>query len=40
MAIQIEFCFDFASPYSYLAATQLPALVAGTGVEIVYQPLS
>jgi 2-hydroxychromene-2-carboxylate isomerase len=38
MAIQIEFYFDFASPYSYLAATQLPALVAGTGAEIVYRP--
>jgi 2-hydroxychromene-2-carboxylate isomerase len=30
MASQIEFCFDFASPYSYLAATQLPALTAAT----------
>jgi 2-hydroxychromene-2-carboxylate isomerase len=36
MAIQIEFYFDFASPYSYLAATQLPALIADTGDEIVY----
>ena len=38
MASQIEFCFDFASPYSYLAATQLPALTAATGAEIVYRP--
>ena len=38
MASQIEFYFDFASPYSYLAATQLPALSAGTGAEIVYRP--
>jgi len=38
MASQIEFCFDFASPYSYLAATRLPALTAATGAEIVYRP--
>jgi 2-hydroxychromene-2-carboxylate isomerase len=38
MASQIEFCFDFASPYSYLAATQLPALSAATCAEIVYRP--
>jgi 2-hydroxychromene-2-carboxylate isomerase len=38
MAIQIEFYFDFASPYSYLAATQLPALTERTGAAIVYRP--
>jgi hypothetical protein len=38
MASQIEFYFDFASPYSYLAATQLPALTAATGTQIVYRP--
>jgi 2-hydroxychromene-2-carboxylate isomerase len=38
MASQIEFYFDFASPYSYLAATQLPALTAATGAEIVHRP--
>jgi 2-hydroxychromene-2-carboxylate isomerase len=38
MASQIEFHFDFASPYSYLAATQLPALMAATGAQIVYRP--
>jgi len=31
MASQIEFCFDFASPYSYLAATRLPALTSAIG---------
>ena len=31
MASQIEFCLDSASPYSYLAATQLPALTSDTG---------
>jgi 2-hydroxychromene-2-carboxylate isomerase len=38
MASQIEFYFDFASPYSYLAASQLPALCAATGADIVYRP--
>jgi 2-hydroxychromene-2-carboxylate isomerase len=39
MAIQIEFYFDFVSPYSYLAATQLPGLIETTGAEIVYSPI-
>jgi 2-hydroxychromene-2-carboxylate isomerase len=34
----IDFYFDFASPYSYLAATQLPAVAARTGAKIVYKP--
>ena len=38
MAIQIEFYFDFVSPYSYLAATQLSGLIEATGAEIVYRP--
>ena len=38
MAIQLAFHFDFASPYSYLAATQLPALTERTGAEIVCRP--
>jgi 2-hydroxychromene-2-carboxylate isomerase len=38
MAIPIEFYFDFVSPYSYLAATQLPALIERTSAEIVYRP--
>ena len=38
MTIQIEFYFDFVSPYSYLAATQLPALTERTGAEIVFRP--
>lgn len=38
MTSQIEFYFDFASPYSYLAATQLRALTAATGAEIAYRP--
>jgi 2-hydroxychromene-2-carboxylate isomerase len=31
MASLIEFCFDFARPCSYLAATQLPSLTSATG---------
>jgi hypothetical protein len=38
MARQIELYFDFASPNSYLAATQLPVLAAVTRAQIVYRP--
>ena len=34
----VEFYFDFSSPYSYLAATQLPDLAARTGAKIEYRP--
>ncbi|MCK6586301.1 MAG: 2-hydroxychromene-2-carboxylate isomerase [Polyangiaceae bacterium] len=34
----IEFFFDFSSPYSYLAATQLPAIAARTGASIEWKP--
>jgi 2-hydroxychromene-2-carboxylate isomerase len=35
----IEFFFDLSSPYSYLAATQLPALAARAGTAIVWKPV-
>jgi 2-hydroxychromene-2-carboxylate isomerase len=35
---QIEFFFDFPSPYSYLASTQLPQLAAEHDVSIAYRP--
>jgi len=35
---QLEYFFDYVSPFSYLADTQLPALVERTGAEIVYRP--
>ena len=38
MPRQIDFYFDFVSPYSYLATTQFPRLRADTGAEIVYTP--
>ena len=34
----IEFHFDFVSPYSYLASTQLPAFARQHAAEIVYKP--
>lgn len=38
MTRAIEFYFDFVSPYSYLACTQLPGLARQYGAEIVYKP--
>jgi len=35
---RIEYFFDYVSPYAYLADTQLSALAARTGAEIVYRP--
>lgn len=39
MAKQIEFYFDYGSPFSYLADTQLPALARRAGAELVYRPI-
>lgn len=38
MATPIEFYFDIASPYTYLASTQLDALGDRLGVEVVWRP--
>ena len=38
MAKQVEFYFDFVSPTTYLAYTQLPKIAQRTGAEIVYKP--
>ena len=35
----IEFFFDFGSPTTYLAHTQLPRLAAETGATLVYKPM-
>jgi 2-hydroxychromene-2-carboxylate isomerase len=35
----IEFCFDFGSPTSYLAYTQLPRIAAETGATLDYKPM-
>lgn len=34
-----EFYFDIVSPASYLAWTQIPALVKETGAEVIYRPM-
>jgi 2-hydroxychromene-2-carboxylate isomerase len=35
----MEFFFDYGSPFSYLADTQLPGIAARTGASIVYRPM-
>ncbi|MBR0954908.1 2-hydroxychromene-2-carboxylate isomerase [Bradyrhizobium canariense] len=40
MSKQIEFYFDFGSPYSYLAQTQFNKLAADTKATIVYMPIN
>jgi len=35
----VEFYFDFGSPTTYLAYTQLPAIAAECGAEIVWRPM-
>lgn len=39
MTKTVEFYFDLSSPYSYLAATQLPAIAERTGAKILYKPV-
>jgi 2-hydroxychromene-2-carboxylate isomerase len=39
MAKRVEFFFDYGSPFSYLADTQLPAIARRTGAEMVYRPI-
>jgi 2-hydroxychromene-2-carboxylate isomerase len=38
MTRRIDFYFDFPSPYSYLAHTQLPAIAAEHGATVAYHP--
>jgi len=35
----IEFWFDFGSPTTYLAHTQLPRIAAETGAQLAYKPM-
>ena len=35
----IEFWFDFGSPTTYLAHTQLPRIARETGVQLIYKPM-
>jgi 2-hydroxychromene-2-carboxylate isomerase len=39
MGKQVEFYFDFGSPYSYLAYKALPAIAAAHGAEIMWRPM-
>ncbi|WP_444437143.1 2-hydroxychromene-2-carboxylate isomerase [Pseudomonas sp. A6] len=39
MSKSVEFYFDFGSPTSYLAYTQLPSICAEAGAELVYRPV-
>lgn len=39
MSKTLEFFFDLGSPATYLAYTQLPALCAQTGAQLIYQPM-
>ena len=39
MSKTVEFFFDFGSPASYLAWTQLPQLCAAHGAALVYRPM-
>jgi 2-hydroxychromene-2-carboxylate isomerase len=36
---QVEFLFDYGSPFSYLASTQMPLLAERTDATIVYRPI-
>ena len=39
MTTQVEFYFDFGSPTSYLAWTQLPRVAAAAGASVVWRPM-
>ena len=39
MAKPLEFFFDYVSPFSYLADTQLPVLLEKTDAGILYKPI-
>jgi 2-hydroxychromene-2-carboxylate isomerase len=39
MARELEFFFDYGSPFSYLADSQLKGLAERTGARVVYRPM-
>ena len=39
MQKQVEFYFDFGSPYSYLAYKALPTIAAARGAQILWRPM-
>jgi 2-hydroxychromene-2-carboxylate isomerase len=38
MTKSVEFFYDYASPFSYFADCQLPAIAARRGAQIIYRP--
>lgn len=40
MSEEIEFFFDFGSPYSWLATVKLPGMAKAAGAKIAYRPVS
>lgn len=40
MPKEVEFFFDFGSPYSWLSMSKLPEIVANAGAEVIYRPIS
>jgi 2-hydroxychromene-2-carboxylate isomerase len=36
---RLEFFFDFGSPTTYLAHTQMPVIASRTGAEVIYRPM-
>ena len=39
MSKQVEFYYDYGSPTTYLAWTQLPAICERYGAELIYRPM-
>ena len=39
MVRELEFFFDYGSPFSYLADTQLKGLAERTGARVIYRPM-
>lgn len=39
MPRSFDYFFDFASPYTYLCDSRIPALVERTGAEVIYKPM-
>jgi len=39
LAKKVEFFFDFGSPFSYIAYTQMPGLAERTGATVIYRPM-
>ena len=38
MSKKLGYFFDYVSPFSFLADSQVPGLVQRTGAELIYRP--